>query len=114
MTHTPLLKVYGHIYPADDALYTSVAQACACAMPDSDDVPVVEKDGDMIRVSFEGVYFPVEEVLACLAQRILPCHQGKLDVLDLENWQMTRHLFQEGRIQSRTVPLNHVLAYSGH
>ena len=41
-------------------------------------------------------------------------HQGKLDVLDLENWRLTRHLFDQGRIRSSSAPLNNVLDYSGH
>ena len=68
----------------------------------------------MARVSFEGVYFPVDEVLAALARHLRPEHQGKLDVLDLENWRLTRHLFDQGRIRSSSAPLNNVLDYSGH
>ena len=53
MSRQPLLKVYGHIYPADDALYAALANACADALPDNDDIPVLERDGDM---NFRGAY----------------------------------------------------------
>ena len=63
MSREPLLKVYGHVFPVTDAFYEDLARACADALPDADDIPVLERDGDMARISFEGVYFPVDEVL---------------------------------------------------
>ena len=114
MSRLPLLKVYGHIYPADQALYTALQTACADALPDEDDIPVLERDGDMARISFEGTYFPVDDVLLALQAHIQPAHKGKLDVLDLEAWQLTRHSFAHGRIESHSAPLNNVLDYSGH
>jgi len=110
----PLLKVYGHIYPVSDAFYADLEVACAWAMPDDADEPVLCRAGDMARFSFEGVYFPVDETLEALKRRLRPEHQGKLDVLDLENWRLIRHVFEQGRIRSRSAPLNNVLDYSGH
>mgnify|MGYP000340749315 FL=1 len=82
MSRQPLLKVYGHIYPVDDALYAALEHACADAMPDEDNLPVIERDGDMARVSFEGTYFPLDDVLDVLTTHVRAEHQGKLDVLD--------------------------------
>jgi hypothetical protein len=114
MSRQPLLKVYGHIYPVDDALYAALEHACADAMPDEDDIPVLEHDGDMARFSFEGTYFPLDEVLAVLTAHVRAEHQGKLDILDLEAWKLTRHTFAQGRISVHSAPLNNVLDYSGH
>ena len=114
MMREPLLKVYGHVYPISDAFYADLDAACADALADDADEPVLCREGDMARVSFEGVYFPVDEVLAALARHLRPEHQGKLDVLDLENWRLTRPLFDQGRIRSSSAPLNNVLDYSGH
>mgnify|MGYP003590935064 FL=1 len=114
MSRQPLLKVYGHIYPVDNALYAALENACADAMPDEDDIPVLERDGDMARFSFEGTYFPLDEVLAALTAHLRPEHQGKLDVLDMEGWQLMRHTFTQGRIDAHSAPLNNVLDYSGH
>jgi len=114
LSRQPLLKVYGHIYPADEALYAALANACADALPDNDDIPVLERDGDMARISFEGTYFPLDEVLLALTTHIQPAHKGKLDVLDMEAWRLTRHIFTQGRIESHSAPLNNVLDYSGH
>lgn len=114
MSRQPLLKVYGHIYPIDDALYAALKNACANAMPDEDDIPVLERDGDMARFSFEGTYFPLDDVLAILTAHLRPEHLGKLDVLDMEGWQLIRHTFTQGRIEVHSAPLNNVLDYSGH
>ena len=51
----PLLKVYGHVYPISDAFYADLDAACADALADDADEPVLCREGDMARVSFEGV-----------------------------------------------------------
>ncbi|MDE7371665.1 MAG: hypothetical protein K2N07_08010 [Desulfovibrio sp.] len=112
MSQPVLLKVYGNLFPADEADREALAQACAGRVPA--DGEAVLREGDLVRISFEGLYFPVEDVLEAIAARLKPGQQGKLDVLDLEAWRLTRHLFAEGRITSRTAPLNNVLDFSGH
>ena len=114
MSRGPLLKIYGHVYPMDDVFYAALEAACADALPDTDDVPLLEREGDMARISFEGSYFPVEEVLAAVEAHMRPEHRGKLDVLDMEGWRLMRHTFAEGRIARRSASLNQVLDYSGH
>ena len=112
MSQEVLLKVYGHLWPADAELQKALLTACADALPREELAVVLE--GDLCRLSFEGLYFPEEECLAVLRERIGPGQQGKLDVLDLEAWRLTRHIFTEGRIETGSAPLNNVLAYSGH
>ena len=51
MSREPLLKVYGHVFPVTDAFYEYLARACADALPDADDIPVLERVGDMARIS---------------------------------------------------------------
>ena len=114
MNGRSLLKVYGHIYPADTTMYTALEAACASALADADDVPLLEREGDMARISFEGTYFPLEDVLAAVEAQLRPEHKGKLDVLDMEGWQLIRHIFENGRIVRHSASLNHVLDYSGH
>lgn len=109
-----IVKVYGHIHPVDDDLYAALSHACVDALAEDATQPVVRREGDMALMSLEGMYFPVEEVLAVIAARLTPKHKGKLDVLDLEGWRLTRHLFVDGRVQTSTAPLNTVLAHSGH
>lgn len=113
MSQPVLLKVYGNLYPADAAAHAVLARACATCVPDGTD-EVVTLEGDLVRISFEGLFFPVDEVLEALAATLKPEQKGKLDVLDLEAWTLTRHLFADGRIVSRAAPLNNVLDFSGH
>lgn len=109
----PLVKAYGHVYPVGAPLEDALRAALREALPDNDDVPLLERDGDMLRISFEGGYFPEEEVVSVL--RTAPGRTlGKLDVLDLENWRLTRHAFRDGRLHTSAAPLNNVLDYSGH
>jgi len=114
MSQDVLLKVYGHIWPADALLQMALAAACATALPEDAEEPILSREGDLLRISFEGIYFPVDDCLEVLAHHLQPAHQGKLDVLDLEDWRLTRHVFSQGRIVQSSAPLNNVLDYSGH
>lgn len=108
-----LVKVYGHIWPAPKALFRALEQAAHGALP-SPEAPVVACDRDMVLLSFEGLYFPLDDVLETLEAHLDPTCQGKLDYLELEAWTLSRYEFVEGRMRRRTLPLNHVLDHSGH
>lgn len=82
MSRPPLLKVYGHIYPVSEAFFSDLTRACADALADDANEPVLAREGDLARFSLEGAYFPVEEVLAAVTRHLRPEHKGKLDVLD--------------------------------
>lgn len=114
MSRPPLLKVYGHIYPVSEAFFSDLTRACADALADDANEPVLAREGDLARFSLEGAYFPVEEVLAAVTRHLRPEHKGKLDVLDLENWRLIRHVFTQGKIHVSAAPLNNVLEHSGH
>ena len=113
MSQPVLLKVYGNLCPADAGTRAAVAGACEGRIPAGEE-EAVTLEGDLLRISFEGLYFPVEETLAAVAARLRPDQTGKLDVLDLENWRLERHVFADGRISSGAAPLNNVLDFSGH
>lgn len=100
-----LVKVYGNIYPAGSDMLRSLQALCGEA---------VELEGDLLRLSFEGIWFPLEDVLEALRSRLTPACQGKLDYLDLEAWTLTRHIFTGTEITISSAPLNNVLDYSGH
>lgn len=114
MTQRPLCKAYGHVYPCGDALYRALEQAVSDVMGQEGDEPVLVREGDMARISFEGIHFPVEEVVQALEEGLTPDMQGKLDYLDLENWRLTRYRLEAGAVRSSSAPLNNVLAFSGH
>lgn len=112
MSQDVLLKIYGHIWPTDDTLHRALAASCVGALPQEG--PVIFREGDMSRISFEGIYFPLEDLLETLEQGLQEEHQGKLDVLDMEAWMLTRHIFSTGKIVRSSSPLNNVLDHSGH
>jgi hypothetical protein len=111
VSSAPAVKVYGHIYPASDALFMELVRLCA-PMADGAD-PTVTCEGSVVSIAFEGTHFPVDEALEAVSRHLTPAQRGKLDVLDMEGWRLTRHVFADGRVTSSAAPLNDVLAYSG-
>ena len=107
-----LIKVYAGLHPADAACAEAVRQAGSAALHDSGDVWLFH-EGDVLRISFEGLYFPEDEVLAAL-EACLPAHaQGKMDVLDMEGWELRRYAREGGSFRLSRRGLNHVLEYAG-
>lgn len=114
MAQPVLIKVYGNIWPADKDFYDSIVRISRDSIPTGNDPPIVEFSGDLIKISFEGIYFPTEEILNFMQKNINPMQKGKLDILDLEDWTLTRYTFINGKISINSAPLNNVLDYSGH
>lgn len=110
MTQPVTLKAYGNIYPATENLRDALGKLCALAIPPAS---CQAKDG-MLLISFEGVYFPTQEILAAIEAALDKTQRGKLDVLDIEGWVLERYIFANGAITSKRAPLNNVLDYSGH
>lgn len=103
--HNILVKVYGNLYPADSNVFKAVQAVCGEA---------AELDGDLLRLSFEGVWFPLEDMLTAIRPHLNASCRGKVDYLDLEAWTLTRHTIIGKEITVACAPLNNVLAYSGH
>ena len=106
------MKVYGAFHPTD----LSVDKALSSLQPQIvGDSPWFYRTNDMINISYEGIWFPVEDALDLLTQTLSPESIGKVDVLDLDAWTLTRHQWQDGQFQSSPArDLNSVLDYSGH
>ncbi|GFH63097.1 MAG: hypothetical protein ZNDK_0868 [Candidatus Desulfovibrio kirbyi] len=113
MSHKPILKVYGNISPVSEDFFTELAAVCARALPASRAVPVLSRDGDTAGISFEGIWFPVEELLKTLSRCVTQAHTGRLDVLDMENWRLDRCVIAQGTLCASSAPLNNVLEFSG-
>ncbi len=113
MSQPVLLKVYGNLWPAPKDVLEPLASLFADCMPEPE-FPPARLDDELLTIAFEGIYFPVDEILAVLSRYLTVQSQGKLDVIDLENWRLVRHMFKNGNIETRTAPLNNVLDYSGH
>jgi len=110
-----LMKVYGHIYPVAEDEERALWRVLQTAITDpiSADIPLLERDHDMVRISFEGLYFPLDDMLAVIRDYIHPTQNGKVDVLNIEEWSMLRLRIEQGATSIRTSPLNAVLDYSG-
>lgn len=109
-----LLKVYGYLSPVLEPEFHALTQIGQLAFPGKPDEPWARLQKDLLTVSFEGIAFPMEETLGIIRAYLAPGQNGKLDELDLERWQLTRHIICDSKIHSHSAPLNNVLAYSGH
>lgn len=103
-----LVKVYGSIHPAGIEL----AKRLEIILGDDDDV--VEVDGDMVRISYEGVYFPIDEVLEIIQEYLTDESSGRIDYINMDGWRLHRHMIEGTSINEKSNCLNNVLAYSGH
>lgn len=113
MSQPVLLKVYANITPATDALVRDLEEAASTAIAAEEGAQLVFHEGSIARISFEGIHFPVDEVLEAFGRHLEPTMSGKMDVLDLERWELTRHTFEGGRMRGQTRSLNSVLDYNG-
>jgi len=113
-----LAKVYAAFSPAGAEALRSVEQAGARALGHEEQWLFLE--GDLLRISWEGVYFPLEEALCALGDSLPLTAEGRLDYLDIEAWTLTRFIFTvdsqagKGVFSSSTRSLNQVLEYAGH
>ncbi|MDR2487954.1 MAG: hypothetical protein LBD42_00355 [Desulfovibrio sp.] len=111
MTQT-LVKVYADFSPANASMLGPVGEAGQRAV--GHDAPWLFYEDDRLRISWEGVYFPLEDVLHALAGTLGKKAEGQLDYLDLENWRLTRCVLRTGAFHVSRRSLNQVLEYSGH
>lgn len=111
MSQPVLLKVYGGFMPASPRLHEALRQIAGTALP-AENV-CVALDGDMASLSFEGIYFPLEETLEAIREYANEETRGRLGVLDIENWTLCRHEINGKEISARSQGLNSVLDYSG-
>lgn len=110
-----LVKVYAAFSDADEACRDAVAGAGGGALGTGE--PWLFLEDGLLRISWEGMYFPLDEVVAALEHSLGAAAEGKLDYLDLDAWTLTRYVADgsgAGRFVSTTRSLNQVLEYSGH
>ncbi len=106
-----LIKVYGHIWPTSSDLLNALMPL----VPNWEhSEQVFEIDGDLLRISYEGMYFPLDDVVPVLQSFLKKDSQGKLDYIDLEAWTITRHAITGQNIIISHRSLNDVMDYSGH
>ena len=66
-------KTYGHLFPADQR----TADAVGAVLSDWNIPECTELEGDIFRISFEGVFFPLDDVLDALRPLLCAESSGK-------------------------------------
>lgn len=107
-----IVKVYGYLTPCEPDWLPGLKKALRFLGEEADGALCFS--GGLLNISYEGVYFPLEEFLEVLAPLLTAQSRGKLDYIDMEAWRLTRYNFENGFITSSARDLNDVLAYSGH
>ena len=107
-----LVKVYAGLHPVAAACADSVRRAGSGAVHGSGEIWLFHEQ-ELLRISFEGLYFPEDEVLEALESCLSAHAQGKIDVLDLEGWELRRYVRENGVFRLYRRGLNQVLDYSG-
>ena len=107
---TVQMKTYGAFYPCTQEQYDALTHLQQYAM--GNDEPWLLFEGDMIRVSFEGVYFPEDDFIEAITPMLTTNHTGKLDVIDMDSWAITRYVWDAGQWKKGQRGLNDVLDYS--
>ena len=100
-----LVKAYGSLNPATESALYAVQEALkAWYITDA-----AELKGDLLRISYEGEFFPDEDVIKALRPFLCEKSEGKLDILDLEAWTLHRYFFAYGRLRDHTATLDKAL-----
>ncbi len=112
MAQPLLIKVYGHVWPiAEQSLQALRPFFSPSEHMDGEEILHYEKD--MLRISYEGMYVDMEEMLPMLQSFLQADSQGKVDYIDLEAWTLTRHSIHNGLMTVSSSSLNAVMDYSG-
>lgn len=111
MSQPVLVKVYGGFKPAAPDLAQALESEINKAIPSEN--AHVSLAGDLCALSFEGIYFPLDEILEAIERHATSMTGGRLDVLDLENWRLYRHEIADGKMEVHQNNLDNVLDYSG-
>jgi len=106
---TVLVKAYGALYPAGPEHFEAVSRVLSDWYLED----AASLEGDLLRISHEGEYFPAEELVEALRPLLPPDAEGKLDFLDLEDWSLRRFFFHHGTVSVRQASLNQALESCG-
>lgn len=104
-----IVKAYASLHPADGAALDAVR----AVLEDWYISDAVTLEGDLLRISHEGEYFPADEVAAALEPFLTEASDGKLDLIDLEAWTLRRFFFRHGQVAVRTASLDQALESCG-
>lgn len=104
-----LIKVYGSISNASPELF-----AAAQEVVQEVDEDAVELDDTFFTITFEGIYFMIDEFIEAIKPHLTQESSGRIDYIDVDEWTLTRFWIEGGFITQNTAGLNHVMDHSGH
>lgn len=104
------MKVYGSVHPLQATEQAKLVKALEILLDDD----VVDTSGDMVRISYEGMYFPIDEVLEIIHEYLHEQSAGRIDYIDMDAWRLHRHIIEGTTITEKTNNLNNILDYAGH
>lgn len=105
-----LVKVYGSVHPLQEAEKISLVNRLELLLGDD----IVDADGDMVRIGFEGMYFPIDEVLEIIQEYLHDESAGRIDYIDMDGWRLHRHMIEGMKIIEKSNDLNNILDFAGH
>ena len=107
------VKAYGNLHPADGRALQAL-EAVFDSWGLTVELELAGSNGDLLRLGFEGVFFLYYDAVEAIRPFLTPASTGKLDILNFEDWTLTRYTFDAGRLCRGQRDLNQVLEYSGH
>lgn len=106
-------KAYGNLHPAGERALRALEEVFS-AWGLAAELELAGSDGALLRLGFEGVFFPEDDAITAIRPFLTPRSTGKLDIINVEDWTLTRYTFDAGRLTRGQRDLNQVLEYSGH
>lgn len=103
-----IVKAYGWLKPANE----DCAKALEHVLESWYISNAIETDGPLLRIAHEGVHFPAEDIMLAMVPFLGTQSEGKLDVLNLEDWTLTRYTWPGGIWQRRESSLDRALEKS--
>ncbi len=104
------IKVFGHVTPADSRLLAVVCTVLESWHAEAE----LQLCGDVLSISYEGTFFPFDDVLDVLQPFLYENSVGKIDLIDMEAWTLTRAAIHGTTVSQTTRDLNTILDFSGH
>lgn len=100
-----IVKAYASLHPAGKEALEAVNRVLADWYLEG----AASLEGDLLRISHEGEYFPADEVAEAIRPLLTSASEGRLDFLDLEAWTLRRFFFHHGTVSVREASLDRAL-----
>ncbi len=101
-------KAFGHLAPVEMEVPRVINAVCTgWGIP-----PCAILERDTVYLNVEGVFFPLDDVLASLQPFLQTGSNGKIDMVDMDAWLLIRAVFNGTEIRRSSASLNDILAWA--